>query len=554
MKSNRQSYRSSLGAIAVLILSAATASAQVKMPALFGDHMVLQRSAPIPVWGTCSAGTTVTVTFKSASASAKADADGHWIVRLEAQQASADAGTLTIVADKQTIAFKDVLVGDVWVCSGQSNMGVQLQNASNATEALADANRPTLRLFQVAKQTAPAPLADCTGKWELSSAASAKGFTAVGYLFGKEIADTQKIPVGLIESALGATPAQSWTSIEALSADPELNRTYLEAAAPLFRDPAAAKATHDAWMANGGAEYIKARQNWYIDRLRAQKEGKPAPAAPKPASPEPLYFDAAGQCPTVLYNGMICPLAPYGIKGAIWYQGESNANNSHLYAKLLTGMIGAWRGRWQQGDFPFLIVQLPDYGKQKDTPGNAGGWTGVREGEALVARTVANAAMAVTIDVGDPDDLHPPFKAPVGHRLALVAREKVYGEKILGSSPIYESHQIDGDKIRIKFSNVGSGLKIGVPPAGSKTAALPTSELKGFAIAGSDGKFVWAKAKIEGADTVVVSADGIAQPAAVHYAFGSSPEANLYNSVDLPASPFRAGVEPEKAKRTTVKK
>ena len=354
------------------------------------------------------------------------------------------------------------------------------------------------------------------------------------------------MPVGLIDSTLGATPGQAWVSADCLKADTDLDKTYFAPVAPLLADPAATKAAHDKWLAEGGADYKAAMQKFHMDNYTAQKSGQPAPSRPvPPATAEPLYFEDAVRFPTVLYNGMIFPLAPYAIKGAAWYQGESNAGGAALYGKLLTTLIRCWRDRWQQGDFAFYIVQLPNYGKRMDLPEQlTGGWPLVREQERLVAANVTNAGFAVTIDIGQGNDLHPSFKSEVGRRLALAARQNVYGEKITGSSPVPVSWTVDGNKMLIRFSQIGEGLKIGVPPAGSKTPVPATDTLKGFAIAGSDRKFVWAQAVIEGKDTVAVWSDEVKTPVTVRYGWGADPEVNLYNSADLPASPFSTDSAP----------
>lgn len=541
--------------IAILVLVAAvilpgrnyaSSAAPLRLPSIFSDHMVLQRDMPVPVWGWAEPGETVEVTAGGVTVSTKADESGRWMVKLGAMEASDAVITVTVSTSSKTITFKDVLVGDVWLCSGQSNMALPLSNAGNAKEELARADRPALRLFKVKIQTSDKPQEDCTGQWQVSSAQSAGGFSAVGYFFGKEIAESQKVPVGMIDSSLGATPGQAWVSADCLKADADLDKTYLAPAAPLLADPSAAKAAHDKWLAECGADYKAAMQKYYADNYTAQKSGQPGPQRPvPPAAPEPLYFDDAVRFPTVLYNGMISPLAPYAIKGATWYQGESNSGGAALYGKLLTTLIHCWRDRWQQGDFAFYIVQLPNYGKRIDHPEQlTGGWPLVREQERLVAASVSNAGLAVTIDIGEGNNLHPPFKSEVGRRLALAARQDVYGEKITGTSPVPVSWTVDGGKMLIRFTQVGEGLKIGVPPAGSKTPIPATDTLKGFAMAGSDHKFVWAQAVIEGTDTVAVWSDEVKTPAAVRYGWGADPEVNLYNSTDLPASPFSADSAP----------
>jgi len=518
-----------------------SAMAEIKLPAIFGDHMVLQQSTVVPVWGWAAPGEKIKVTVGSTTGTGTADAQGKWMVKLNGLKASATPTKMILSGASQTVEINDVLIGDVWLCSGQSNMAVPLSGASNGKEELDKANEAGLRLFYVKNQTAAQPQDDCTGKWQLCSPDSAKGFSAVGYFFGKEITQQQKIPVGMIESAQGSSAGQLWASLETLMADPELKKTYIDPVLSLINDPKAAKAAHDEWLAKGGEKYRAARSKCYQDRYQAQQKGLPLPAMPTPPSPEPMYFDNSTEFPTVLYNAMIHPLMPFAIKGAVWYQGESNARDSVLYRKLLPALIQNWRKQWEQGDFPFLIVQLPNYRTRSPQPAD-GGWAVIRESQLMTLKSSPNTGIAITIDLGEENNLHPPFKSEVGHRLALLARANVYGEKIVAMSPLYESSRVDGNKVRMKFSNVGKGLKIGMPPKGSLTPPPSSTEIKGFAIAGADNKFVWAKATIEGTDTVVVSSPDVSAPTAVRYGWDNNPEVNLYNSADLPASPFRCDV------------
>lgn len=545
---SQQPLAADTSATSAVSATAAISASGLRLPAVFGNHMVLQRDTIIPVWGWATAGETVKVTAGSAAASAKADGSGKWLVKLAKLPASAAPITVTVTAPSKTITFTDVLVGDVWLCSGQSNMALPLSGASNATEELAQANHPTLRLFKPKTQAAIQPRPDCSGQWQLCTPDTAKGITAVGYFFAKDITESQKIPVGLIDTSVGSTPCQSWTSLAALKSDPDLEKFYVAPVAALIADPVAAKAAHDKWLAAGGAEFQAAMRKYYQDYYLATKNGQPISsiAHPKPpATPEPPYFDNAVVFPTVLYNGTISPLAPFALKGALWYQGEGNASAAALYGKLLTAMIHCWRDLWQQGDFPFYIVQLPNIGARATQPEQAiGGWPLIREQMRLIAKKVPNTGLAVAIDLGE-KSLHPPFKCEVGRRLALAVRQDVYGEKIVGHSPVPESWKIDGDKVVIKFVNVGTGLKIGAPPKGSLTAPPATDVIKGFSIAGSDHKFVWATARIEGQDTVVVSSSAVQTPVVVRYGWASYPEVNLYNSGDLPASPF--SIEPPPA-------
>lgn len=493
-----------------LCLAPATGRTEAKLPALFSDHMVLQRDMEVPVWGTASPGERVTVTLGAGTASTQADPSGKWSVRLPQMPASVNPAELKVAASN-TVTIKDVLVGDVWICSGQSNMAFTLGRAATAKEALASANSPVIRFFTVPKKPALEPQSDCESAWTVCTPATAGKFSAVGYFFGKEIADTQKIPVGLIGTHVGGTPAEAWSSLESLQSDKALNEVYasrvLKAAAGAAAGP------------------------------------KGEPASPVPQSPgKPAEVAAISQSqPTALFNGMIAPLIPYGIKGTLWYQGEANTSQAALYRKLFPAMIRGWRKSWGQGDFPFLFVQLPNFGKRNDEPRAFDtGLTALREAQWMTLKSVPHTGMAITLDVGNPNDIHPTFKAEVGHRLALNARHLVYGEDLLHSGPLYDSHQIEGNRVVIKFAHAGQGLKIALPPVALPgSTPPPADELAGFALAGADKKFVWAKAAIEGRDTVVVSSTEVPAPQYVLYAWGPDPAVNLYNSGDLPAAPFR---------------
>jgi len=523
--------------IFLLSLGLVSGRAEVKLPGIFGDHMVLQRDTSVPVWGTATPGEAITVTAGSVTASAKADKDGKWIVRLEKLPLSATPIELDVNGTNK-IALHDVLVGDVWVCSGQSNMAFPLGEASTAKEEIPAANHPDIRLFSVNQNPRFKPQSDCTGQWVLCTPYTVRDFSAVGYFFAKEIAATEKVPVGLIGSYVGSTPAQAWTSLNTLQSDPDLKKAYADPLTALAADPVAVKAAHDAWLAKGGGAYLNAMTKWYEDNWAAQQKGETPPPQPAHyAIPEPPY-EGQTTLPTVLFNGMIAPLEPFAIKGVIWYQGESNGGDA-LYAKLFPAMIADWRKTWGQGDFPFLYVQLPNFGARAPDPGEISGLPVARE-DQFNGLQLPNTGMAVTIDAGDGKNLHPPYKDIVGHRLAQYARHLAYGEDLVYSGPLYDSFKIDGNKVTITFKNVGTGLKIGTPPVMPPgSAPPPKDELKGFAVAGSDHKYSWAKATITGTDTVTVTCDQITAPTSVLYGWDADPVVNLYNSADLPVSPFR---------------
>ena len=519
------------------------AHAALKLPAIFGDHMVLQQRVPVTVWGWADPNEAIQVTIGTVTANTTADAEGKWRCKLGKMQSTTIPITVTVSGATQKIVFADVLIGDVWICSGQSNMALSMSEASNAREVLPNANYPELRIFSVKVKPEIEPQHDCEGRWVCCSPEVARTFSAVGYLFGMELAKAKKLPLGLIGSYVGSSPAQAWTSLEALKSDPDLKSGYADGFMALTANAKAVQAAHDQWMANGGAAYYETGRQYNMAKYLAKEKGLPAPPPPPPPfplpyAPEPPDFKDTN-LPTVLFNAMIHPLIPYAIKGVIWYQGESNEAKPGLYRRLFSAMINDWRTHWSQGDFLFLYVQLPGFRVRQPEPASGGGWPLVRETQMLALKSVPQTGMAIAIDCGEGNNLHPSFKSEIGRRLSLLARRMAYGEDLVASGPLYESHQVAGNKIKIVFSSTGTGLKIGVPPKESKTPVPPVDEIKGFAIAGPDGKFVWAKATIGSPNTVVVWSDQIKNPTAVRYGWAENPEVNLYNSADLPASPFR---------------
>jgi sialate O-acetylesterase len=529
-----------------------TASAEVKMPAIFGDHMVLQQQSKLPVWGWAAPGEKITVTFKGQQSSTVAAADGTWRVDLKPIDPSAEAATLT-VAGQNTLAFTDVLVGDVWIASGQSNMEFGLQTDARGAEAIATAKNSQIRLFFVPWATALQPQTDVgpatppsplNGKWQVCSPAvlgadwAWHGFSAVGYYFAREMGRVTGSPVGMIATYKGGTTAQAWTSVSGLEKD-EAFRPYVVAQ----RDAVKKFAPADAAYSKQLADYQAAKQEWLAAKAKGQ--GSPASAAPKaPTRPNDGGYGVPGN----LFNGMVAPLVPFAIKGVVWYQGESNADSvvqARQYVTLFPRMIADWREKWGQGDFPFLFVQLPNFGRAATTP-SEGNWPWLRESQ-LKTLSLPKTGMAVTVDLGDAKNIHPADKLHVGLRLALVARHVAYGQDIISSGPIYDSMTIEGGKIRLKFTHIGGGLTVGTPPPAADGTHPPApTELTGFGIAAEDRKFVWAKATVDG-DTVVVSSDKVPQPIAVRYNWGQNPLGNLYNKEGLPASPFRTDPWPPDA-------
>ena len=447
---------------------------------------------------------------------------------------------MTLSGDN-TVTIKNLLVGEVWLASGQSNMNLTLAQLPTLAEEAPKANYPQIRTFKVKTTVSVTPLNDAVGSWMSCSPDTVKDFSAVGYYFARDLHRQLGVPVGFIHSALGATPAQSWTSLEGLESQPELKeyadivkRKLASYDADVAAYPAKL-AEHQAklteWTATVGKEHQENLKAWNEALEKAKAAGEAPPKQPRPASRrpnEPHPPEGPPTDPAVLFNGMIQPLIPYGIKGVIWYQGESNRDKSVQYRTLFPAMITDWRARWKQGDLPFLYVQVAPWGGM--TPE-------IREAQFLTLGKVNNTAMTVTTDIGDAEDIHPRKKEPVGLRLALAARALAYGEKIEYSGPLYESMKSANGKIILNFKHIGTGL---VAKDGEVVAKH--GGLKGFTIAGADKKFVPAKAEIQG-DTVVVSADGITDPQAARYGWANVPNVNLYNQEGLPASPFRTDVE-----------
>jgi len=637
-----------------------SAPAPIRLAGIFSDHMVLQRGIKVPVWGWAPPGETVTVSLAGTKARAVADPSGRFQVRVGPLPAGGPH-TLT-VAGGNTITVNDVLVGEVWLASGQSNMQMTVGGCLRAEEEIAAADHPTIRQFRVPVRGTFEPQADTKGTWTVCSPKTVKGYSAVGYFFARDLQQRLKVPIGILNCSLGATRVQTWTSPEVLRQFPacaarlaaarnirdnlpQLQADYEEALAKYkaqwkaqvekVLDARSAEALADPatdtgdwptmpipgnWEAGGlpgfngavwfhkdvdlpaswagkdivlhlgpidemdvtwfngtrvgglgsleplnvrhwshprryrvGGALVKAGRNVIRIRvidtrgngglwgqpghlLRVQRagddEGAGIPLAGRwrykagaslPSAPsKPFHMNLPG----VLFNGMVHPLIPYGIRGAIWYQGEANASQADLYARLFPAMIRDWRQRWGQGQWPFLFVQLANYKAAIDEPGSST-WAELRDAQRK-SLSVPNTAMAVTIDIGDATDIHPKNKQDVGRRLALAARAVAYGEdELTHAGPLYRSMKIEGGKIRVAFDHTGGGLVARGGP------------LRRFAIAGKDRRFVWARAEIDG-DSVVVWSPDVPHPVAVRYAWADNPAGcNLYNRAGLPASPFR---------------
>ncbi len=468
--------------------------AHIQISGLFSDNMVLQQGVAVPVWGYAHEGDEVTVTFRGQKISTTAH-NLKWSLKLRALKAGGP-DTLTIATKAQRIEFTNVMVGEVWLCSGQSNMEMPLNQAFEPAGDIASATNSLIRIFNVPNMKSDAPSVKVNTKWEVCSPKSVPGFSAVAYYFGRDLQKARKVAVGLIQSDWGGSPAEAWMSRESL----EMNHRYQTEILDVY--PAAVKGYQDA-MSVFEKEKAEAAE-------KKQEFKKWQPWAPWK--------------PSELYNGMITPLVPFAIKGAIWYQGESNAPRAEQYRTMFADMIRCWRRDWGN-DFPFLCVQLAPFKAFKPQPDESD-WAELREAQGIATRKLPKVGMAVITDVGDEKDIHPKKKQPVGSRLALGARSIAYGEKIEFSGPIYRSMDVKGGKIILHFDHAGKGLE------------ARGGELKGFAVCGDDKKFVWAKAEIVG-DTVVVSSADVAKPAAVRYGWADFPVVNLWNKDGLPASPFR---------------
>jgi sialate O-acetylesterase len=499
--------------LGILLSTAATiARADVKLPAIFSDHMVLQRDVAVPVWGWAEPSEVVTVSIAGQTKIATADAAGKWSVKLDKLAAGE---TLTmVVSGKNKLTVNDVLVGEVWLASGQSNMQMWVKSVQDLEKEKAAAKFPQLRMFTVTRHEAVTPQTDCEGKWVLCSPETVETFSATAYFFGRELHQKLGLPVGFINASVGATPIEGWTSMEKMEGKKEL--------APVFNEWAA-KLRVPFDPVKEQAKYEKQLASFKVSSAKRVAEGKPAgyaPAKPVPAREDKNY-------PGNLFNGMIAPVIPYAIRGGIWYQGENSgrAGFAQLYEYQLPLLIADWRERWGQGAFPFAWVQLANYREYTNSPSPVSHWARVRDG-MLKSLAVTNTGMAVAIDIGEADNIHPKNKQEVGRRLGLWARATVYGEKIPFSGPLPAGHKINGDKIILSFTHTDGGLM------------AVGGELSGFVIAGADKKWHWAKARIEG-EQVIVSSEEVKKPVAVRYAWADNPKCNLYNGAGLPASPFR---------------
>ena len=492
----------------VLTLLPGCLLAEVRLNPLFCDGMVLQRERPVPVWGEAAPGEKVSVAFAGQTLTTAADPAGHWQVKLTPLQASTQSREL-VVSAANALTVHDVLVGDVWVCSGQSNMERQLglrngqKPLDNWEKEVADANYPLIRHFAVARTPSDTPKTETAGKWDVCSPATVAQFTAVGYFFGRDLQQAIHVPIGLIHSSWGGSPAEKWISPEGMASD------FPEGLAVQKK----AVDEYGAALEKYKAEEADLIKKWGEAAAAAKAAGAPEPRKPGPPR-DPLLVQNQ---PSSLYQGMIAPLIPYAIRGVIWYQGESNVGRHQQYRTLFPAMIRDWRKHWGQGDFPFLFVQLAPY---------KGSSPELRDAQLYTWSATPNTAMVVITDLGDADNIHPTNKAPVGARLALAARALACGEKVEYSGPRFTALKIEGAKATLQFDHLGGGL------------VAKGGDLRGFTITADGKTFVPATASVEG-DSVVVTAPSVPAPVAVRYAWANVPDCNLYNRAGLPASPFR---------------
>ncbi len=481
-----------------------TAGAEVRLPNVVSSHAVLQRDVPIHIWGWSDPGETVTVRFHDQSRTANADDLGKWGLWLQPEHAG---GPFTLTAQGSSgspVTLSDILVGDVWVASGQSNMEMPLNGfpgsavLKNAQEEIANATLPTVRLLRIEHKTSYYPVNDISATWTDCTPQTAGDFSAVAYFFGRDINTREHVPIGLIDSTWGGTPVDTWISMDGIGSNAGLM--------PMFA----------SW-----AHFTADLSDTDLIIAKEKREDAAAEQAHQPKPEHNWHPDALSWQPASLYNGMIAPLVPYTIKGAIWYQGETNSDpeRAPMYSRFFSAMIQDWRAKWGEGNFPFLYVQISNFYSPHEN------W-GLLRDEQRRTLSVANTAMAVTLDVGTRDNVHPPDKQTVGARLALAARATVYGEPQLEySGPLFRTATVEGSTMRVWFDHAKDGLAAHGP------------QLAGFEVAGADGKFAPAKAKIEGS-TVVVEASGVSHPASVRYAWQGWTDANLFNKENLPASTF----------------
>jgi len=484
---------------------------EVVLAPLFRDHAVLQRNKPVPVWGNAAPGEEVNVRFAGQVVRTKAAADGRWQLVLQPLAASTEPSEMLILGTNRVVV-RDVLVGDVWLCSGQSNMAWSVGASANPDLEIAGARWPLIRHIKIALSVSEVPEENAEGKWQVCSPCTVATFTAVGYYFAREMHRELGIPIGIVNSSVGGSAIEPWLSRAALASDP----AFAVVSERWKRVVAAADAARTL-------EYERDLAAWRDSVVRADvvRDGNVPHARPVPPL-GPGHFSQ----PSGLYNGMIAPLVPYGLCGFLWYQGAANAARAGEYGRLFTTLINSWRTVFRQGDLPFYFVQQPNYIPKDPTNMT---WAEIREAQES-ALALPSTGMAVTIDIGQPENIHPYNKQDVGRRLALLAKARTHGVNVDDSGPRFQRVVKRVDGVHVEFAGAERGLEARGP-------------LLGFELAGADGKFVPASAKIE-RDEVLVWSVAVPQPERVRFAWSNNPPASLFEKGGLPAAPFRAEVSP----------
>ncbi|MEK6795474.1 MAG: sialate O-acetylesterase [Spirochaetota bacterium] len=504
--------------IFLALVGAAGLFAETKIPSIFSSNMVIQQDKPIVIWGWDDAGTTVTVSFAGKSAQAIADGNGRWQAVIPAMKADGKTYTMT-VKGTSSLTFDNVVIGEVWLGSGQSNMEWSVRSVTNAELEMAAANFPNIRLFLVPKRVLATPDIDIKAVWQICASNTVPGFSAAAYFFGREIHNKLRVPVGLIASAWGGTRIEPWTEPSAFGEIPTLMSMYTQALCSDPRTP-----LHKERM----EQFLSGLETWIAASRSTTIEEKSV--TNMPSFPQELMPPKDQQSPSSLYNGMIYAMIPYAIRGALWYQGEANHGEGMLYVDKKRALIDGWRRQWNS-DFSFYFVQIAPYHYGGENPSTlAEFWEAV----ATIPSTISNTGMAVVYDVGNTNDIHPRNKQEVGRRLANIALAKTYGQKgIVYNGPVYKSHTVEGDTMKLSFDHIGSGL-----------ASRDGKPLTWFELVDADeGGYFPANASIAG-NTVVVSSPQVKKPVFVRFGWHKVAEPNLMNKEGLPAWAFRAGAMP----------
>ena len=498
-------------ALAALAAAPAGARGEVKLPAIFTEHLVLQRDLANPVWGWAAPGEEVTVSIADQKHKTTADKDGKWSVKLTPLPAGGPH--CLAVQGANTIKLEDVLVGEVWICSGQSNMQWAVKSARDSELEMKAANFPKIRFVNVPQVGTDQPQDDFKGSWQVVTPDSVGPLSAVGYFFGRQLYETLGVPIGLVNDAWGGSACEAWVRRDVIEKD-ERFKALVENWQTIEKSYDHAKTI---------AKFNEDLEKWKVAAAAAKDAGKPEPQKPK----APNNLLTGNSRPANIYNGVLKPTIGYGIRGAIWYQGETNAGRAYQYRDLFPLMIQNWREDWGQGEFPFYWVQLADYMAERAEPADSA-WAELREAQTMTMDRLPNTGQAVIIDLGEGKDIHPRNKQEVGMRLARWALAKDYGVNVAYHSPQYKSMERSGNKITVTVDYEGSGL-----------TTFDVKEPRGFTIAGADKKFVNAEAKLVGPNKLEVWSDVVSEPASVRYAWADNPICNVFNKEDLPLTPFR---------------